>query len=51
LKAKVTIETSGDDVNNHFVELNKMVRLGSGSEREVEDIMLTRYACYIVAMN
>jgi DNA-damage-inducible protein D len=51
LKAKVAVKTSNDDIDNHFVDINKMVRLGSGSEREVDDIMLTRYACYLIAMN
>lgn len=50
-KSKVACEVSGHSVDNHFVGVNKMVQLGSGSEREVEDIMLTRYACYLVAQN
>ena len=38
-------------VSDHFVDVNKMVELGSGSVREVEDIALTRYACYLIAQN
>ncbi len=50
-KAKVACEVSENSVDNHFVGVNKMVQLGSGSEREVDDIMLTRYTCYLIAQN
>lgn len=50
-KAKVACEVSGHPVSDHFVDVNKMVDLGSGSQREVEDLMLTRYACYLIAQN
>jgi DNA-damage-inducible protein D len=50
-KAKTACENSSQGVADHFVDVNKMVKLGSGSEREVDDIMLTRYACYLVAQN
>lgn len=50
-KAKTACEVSGHDVANHFVDVNKMVDLGSGSQRQISDIMLTRYACYLVAQN
>lgn len=50
-KAKIACENSRQPIENHFVDVNKMVRLGSGSEREIPDIMLSRYACYLIAQN
>lgn len=50
-KAKTACEVSDHAISDHFVDVNKMVDLGSGSQREVEDIMLTRYACYLIAQN
>ena len=50
-KAKAACEHAEQEVSYHFAEVGKMVSLGSGSEREVSDYMLTRYACYLVAQN
>lgn len=50
-KAKTACEISGHDVGDHFADVTKVVGVGSGGQREVDDIMLTRYACYLIAQN
>ena len=50
-KAKESCQISNNVISDHFVDVNKMVSLGSGSERELGDILLTRYACYLIAQN
>lgn len=50
-KAKTACEVSGHDIENHFADVGKMVVIGSGAPREIDDILLTRFACYLIAQN
>lgn len=50
-KAKLSCKVSGNIVSNHFADVGKMVDLGSGATREIADVKLTRYACYLIAQN
>jgi DNA-damage-inducible protein D len=50
-KAKAAAVNADIDADNHFAEVGKMVEIGSGTNREIQDIALTRYACYLVAQN
>ena len=50
-KAVVACGNSGGNIDNHFREVTKMVKLGSGAERNISDYILTRYACYLIAQN
>ncbi len=50
-KAKTACQSSGYDVSDHFLDVTKKVEIGLGIERPIEDIALTRYACYLIAQN
>lgn len=50
-KAKLACKGSKQEVSDHFLDVRKMIKLAKGAEREVLDIQLTRYACYLIAQN
>jgi DNA-damage-inducible protein D len=50
-KAKVSCKGSGHEPDHHFLDVTKMVDLGSGATRAIDDVALTRYACYLIAQN
>lgn len=50
-KAKTACTNAGQQMDDHFVDISKMVDIGSGTQREIDDVALTRYACYLIAQN
>ena len=50
-RAIESCKSVGVNIDDHFREIKKIVSLGSSSQREVQDLMLTRYACYLIAQN
>lgn len=50
-KAKEACRGAGEEVCDHFPDVRKMVAIGSGAEKEITDVLLTRYACYLIAQN
>lgn len=51
VKAKTACEASGNAISDHFVDVNKTIEMPKGASKDIEDIMLTRYACYLIAQN
>ena len=50
-KSKNACQKAGEEIGDHFVDITKMIDLGKSAQREVEDVALTRYACYLIAQN
>jgi len=50
-KAKLACLNSGHNTSDHFVDVNKTIPMPKGAEKDIQDIMLTRYACYLIAQN
>jgi DNA-damage-inducible protein D len=50
-KAQTACEVSGHQILDHFADVGKMVEIGSGATKEVDDLILTRFACYLIAQN
>lgn len=50
-KAKISCEVSGNEVSDHFPDIRKTIAMPKGASKEIDDLMLTRYACYLITQN
>ena len=50
-KAKTACENAGEEIDYQFIDVNKVIEAGKGAQHQINDILLTRYACYLVAQN
>jgi DNA-damage-inducible protein D len=50
-KAKTACQNSSNSVSDHFADISKTIQMPKGATKEVPDLMLTRYACYLIAQN
>ena len=50
-KAQIACANSNQEISDHFVEANKLIESGKGARRQVEDVLLSRYACYLIVQN
>jgi len=50
-KAKIACEVSGNDISNHFPDIRKTIAMPKGASKDIDDFMLTRYACYLITQN
>lgn len=50
-KAKDSCKNAGEEISNHFPDVRKTIAMPKGAEKQIDDILLTRYACYLIAQN